>query len=68
MRITKPITHAQHAKEPALSGGLSLDLSGYPEDTLLVRSDSFDVDGFWALATLANLELNFLTINQGATT
>ena len=68
MRITKPITHAQYAKEPALSGGLSLDLSGYPEDTLLVRSDSFDVDGFWALATLANLELDFLTINQGATT
>ena len=57
-----------NAKEPVLTDGLSLDLSGYPEDTLLSRSDSLDVDGFWALATLANLELDLLTINQGATT
>ena len=68
MRTTQLKHRTRHAKKPALSGGLSLDLSGYPEDTLLVRSDSFYVDGFWALTTLANLELNFLTINQGATT
>lgn len=58
----------RNAKEPVLTDGLLLDLSGYPEDTLLNGSDSFDVDGFWALPTLADLELHLLTINQGTTT
>ena len=35
----------RNAKEPVLTDGLLLDLSGYPEDTLLNGSDSFDVDG-----------------------
>ena len=53
------------AKEPAPKGELSLDLSGYPEDTFLSGSDCFNVDGFWSFSTFANLELDFLTINQG---
>ena len=32
-------------KKPAPKGALSLDLSGYPEDTLLDGSDNFEVDG-----------------------
>ena len=31
-----------------------------------MESDDFDVDGFRTLASLANLELNLLTIEQGA--
>ena len=53
------------AQEPAPKGGLSPDLSGYPEDTLSVGSDGFDVDGFWPFTAFANFELNFLPINQG---
>ena len=60
--------HTHHAKEPAPKGGLSLDLSGYPEDTLLDGSDSFDVDGLGTFASFADLEFHLLTINQGTTT
>ena len=58
----------RNAKEPALTGGLSLDLSGYPEDTFLDGSDSFDVDGLGTFASSADLELHLLTIDQGTTT
>ena len=57
----------RNAKEPALTGGLSLDLSGYPEDTLLDGSDSFDVDGFGTFTSFAEFEFNLLSIDQGAT-
>jgi len=67
MRTTQLKHRTRHAKKPALSGGLSLDLSGYPEDTFLDGSDSFDVDGLGTFASLADLELHLLTINQGAT-
>ena len=63
-----PTPRHPHAKKPALTGGLSLDLSGYPEDTLLYGSDSLDVDGLGTFTSLADLELHLLTINQGTTT
>ena len=55
-------------KGSAQKGGPSIDLSGYPEDTFLDRSDSLDVDGLGTFASFAHLELNLLTINQGTTT
>ena len=61
------IHHSRYAKEPALSGGLFPDRSGYPEDTSECGSDGFDVNGFRTFASFTEFEFNLLSINQRAT-